>query len=431
MMHNVVALKLATVLAAVVLLGVYASASTADLEGFDDVEDKTPFVQPHNAFKEATEVVHEQEPVKDSFAANNAPQVEDMLQTAVNSSSKTSAYSAFRKPQTIKDIQMELVFGIFLVLYGCNVWVGRRTNSDLALQWARSFCGNGCVLDRNFAQIGTGGEAGKPILERVSNSDFKLYATGRRFCSHLSAKLSLRRRQDLLSLAWYSVQQRPDIVDLEIAMSEGAMPPMVLFIGQSKFAREWGSKEDSDLAVYAHTVEVSKQRLPQWPSDRLVVMAEHSSLLYDVMTESMMDQVFASPAFESVRKYFRYLLFTSEDPESQIPLVLRFSFALPPADKMDSMEKLMTAACAFIDIIGCYSSQFTQEQRKRAASKRSEAATKAKPSEESIDRVAALRSKKEIEEQEKLNRMTFQQREKYKEKKMALLRKRSVKMRKG
>jgi hypothetical protein len=57
MMHNVVALKLATVLAAVVLLGVYASASTADLEGFDDVEDKTPFVQPHNAFKEATEVV--------------------------------------------------------------------------------------------------------------------------------------------------------------------------------------------------------------------------------------------------------------------------------------------------------------------------------------------------------------------------------------
>jgi hypothetical protein len=59
--------------------------------------------------------VHEQEPVKDSFAANNAPQVEDMLQTAVNSSSKTSAYSAFRKPQTIKDIQMELVFGIFLV----------------------------------------------------------------------------------------------------------------------------------------------------------------------------------------------------------------------------------------------------------------------------------------------------------------------------
>lgn len=65
------------------------------------------------------------------------------------------------------------------------------------------------------------------VMERVSNSEFKLYATGRRFCSHMSAKLALRRRQDLLSLLLYQVVPRPDVVDIEVAMSEGAMPPMV------------------------------------------------------------------------------------------------------------------------------------------------------------------------------------------------------------
>lgn len=65
------------------------------------------------------------------------------------------------------------------------------------------------------------------VMERVSNSEFKLYATGRRFCSHLNATLSLRKRQDLLSMAMYQINPRPDVLDVEVAMSEGAMPPMV------------------------------------------------------------------------------------------------------------------------------------------------------------------------------------------------------------
>ena len=45
-------------------------------------------------------------------------------------------------------------------------------------------------------------------------------------------------------------------------------------------------------------------------------------------------QVFAAPSFERVRRYFRYLLFTTEDSRSKNPRVLRFSFALPPSDKV-------------------------------------------------------------------------------------------------
>ena len=67
---------------------------------------------------------------------------------------------------------------------------------------------------------------------------------------------------------------------------------------------------------------------------------------------------------------------------------------------MQDIENLMAAACAFVDIIGCYSSQFTPEQRKRAASKRTEiVATSAKPTDETVDRAAALRGRKMQEEQ--------------------------------
>jgi len=44
-------------------------------------------------------------------------------------------------------------------------------------------------------------------------------------------------------------------------------------------------------------------------------------------------QVFGSKAWESSRKYFRFLHFTTEDERSVSPRVLRFSFNLPPLDK--------------------------------------------------------------------------------------------------
>lgn len=73
--------------------------------------------------------------------------------------------------------------------------------------------------------------------------------------------------------------------------------------------------------------------------------------------------------------------------------------------QMEDLDTLMAAVCAFIDIVGCYASQFTPDQRKRAAAKRAEVEAarlkSAATSEEAVDRAWALRQKKE---QEKLVR---------------------------
>lgn len=69
-----------------------------------------------------------------------------------------------------------------------------------------------------------------------------------------------------------------------------------------------------------------------------------------------------------------------------------------PAVQMRELETLMAAACAFIDVVGCYGAQFTPDQHKRALAKRADVdAARAKSavgSEEAVDRALALRQKK-------------------------------------
>lgn len=45
-----------------------------------------------------------------------------------------------------------------------------------------------------------------------------------------------------------------------------------------------------DVRNLAHKMEINRDKLPAWPSDRLLVYAEHSSLFYDIMTDQMADQ---------------------------------------------------------------------------------------------------------------------------------------------
>ena len=65
------------------------------------------------------------------------------------------------------------------------------------------------------------------ILVRESRNSFLLYASGRRFCQSLKAKVELQRRQDLLSLVYYRFEPRDDYVDLEVHMNDASMPPLV------------------------------------------------------------------------------------------------------------------------------------------------------------------------------------------------------------
>lgn len=74
----------------------------------------------------------------------------------------------------------------------------------------------------------------------------------------------------------------------------------MLFIGQPRFAKERLGAE-KDLELFTKKVEVPKDRVAGWPGPKaLTVLAEHSSLLYDLMTDAMVSQV--RPSFQLVAR---------------------------------------------------------------------------------------------------------------------------------
>jgi hypothetical protein len=418
---------LALLAAWLLLTGTLAAAT--ELEGFDEVEEEPPVVQdPVKAAANEQSVVPEPAVTEAAPVQSAAPAAADVLlnATAAKPAARVGLFTLHGR-RFPRDFKAEIALAVLAVVYAVNIYMGRKSNDEVALAWAAQFCDDGEVLDRNFSLLGTGNNSGEVIM-RQSNNSFLFYASGRRFCSELRANLELRRRQDIFAQIWYHISPRPDFVDIEIAMNEGAMPPTVLFVGQPRFAKERLAEEE-DLKKFTKKIEVGRDRIAQWPGPRqLTVLTEQATMFYDVMTESIVNQVFGQTAWEqSARKYFRFLHFTTEDPRAASPAVLRFSFNLPPIGKMNELTTLMAAMCQFIDIVGSY--QLPPEARKKGEKRRQEIAAEDYKSraDERGDRAAELREKKFMEEQEKMKRMTPAQRERYQEKRKQLMQKRQMK----
>jgi hypothetical protein len=246
----------------------------------------------------------------------------------------------------------EVVIATFLVCYLANIWFGRTRNSEVAVAFAETFCTEGSLLDRNFSQVGPRVNGAMDLILRESMSKFNIYATGRRFCKSFQATLDLQHRQDLLYMACYLVSPRQDRIDIDIPMNENNMQPLVLVIATPRLAKEL-SKSLPDVQSFAHPISVEAKRSPQFPSDKLSVWAESSSVFYELMTDKVMDLLFGRAAFHEASKYFRYLHFSSENSEGFSKHSLKLSFDLPQKEQMQDFTKVLTAVLHLIDVSHC------------------------------------------------------------------------------
>lgn len=126
---------------------------------------------------------------------------------------------------------------LVIALFIANYLRGRAINEGRAVAWAEAYCTTDALFDRNFALLGPGDGDGE-LLIKESQNRFLLYASGRRSCASVSATLNLRPRQDLLLSLWGVLFPSRDVVDVEVTMQEGAMPPMVLLVATKKMAKE-------------------------------------------------------------------------------------------------------------------------------------------------------------------------------------------------
>lgn len=317
----------------------------------------------------------------------------------------------------------EALVVLFLIVYVIFFFKGRAANDAIATAWADAFAREGGILERNFSLLG-GGE-GPELLVKESQSVFRFYASGRRHCSWLSATLELVNRQDLLSVIWEVVSPSQDRLDIEVCMNEGSMQQMVLLVAAPKVAKEM-VKDLKDLEDLTHRVDVGRDRLAAWPGDKLVAYAEHSSLLYDLMVDQVVDLLFSKGTFEPLARYWRYMHFTTDMVDesvqsgatSQAPKkVLRFSFVLPSAERMEEVGKLLTAVTLLIDVVGQH--KLSPEQQKRATQVRADLAKVGNKEKQELRMEELARKKQEakLSELERLKKLAPEARRKAMEKK--------------
>ncbi|KAL4424643.1 hypothetical protein ABPG77_002261 [Micractinium sp. CCAP 211/92] len=317
---------------------------------------------------------------------------------------------------------VELCALAFLATFLVNLFVGRRRNEQLALAWTTQLVAPDGVLDRNFSLLGPGDTAAGEVLLKDSMHCYKFWASGRRFCQGMLATFNLVRRQDLLAWGVMALRGQKDVLDLEVRMNEGAMPPLVLVVAQPTIARELQQGSD-DVKSLCKRLEPTRDRIAQWP-ERLTVLAEHSSIFYDLMTPQLLDLAFSKEAFESLRPYFRYLHITSDAPDGPHAPVVRLSFVLPPQGDHATLNKFLALALLLADLLGSYKLSPEQEKRAREARQRREAADAKQggggQADERARRAEERRQAKLEAERERLRRLPPEQRAKELERKQKI-----------
>jgi hypothetical protein len=169
-----------------------------------------------------------------------------------------------------KDWKMEMGFVALLVvsLFACIR--GRSVNDQIAAKWltryvgesASSEAGKKALLRKEFAFVGCVGtiQSNNDIgvseeKFKASNSEYALWATGRRNCFGLLVQLKLRRRQDLISmivLETADICSSRDEVHLDFILNEGEMEPFVFALYRAKRAKKMMVKTAfKDVKEYA------------------------------------------------------------------------------------------------------------------------------------------------------------------------------------
>jgi len=318
-------------------------------------------------------------------------------------------------------------------------------HQSIVLQWANEFglplestkSGPPTIYGKNFALVGLSNKtSSSEIIYRESQHTFKCYASGRRYVNGMLTTLELCKRQDLLSRVVGLVMPQSDRLVVEVDMSEGSMPPLVLAVVKKKSSKDFVTSH-KDVRKFAKVVSDPQQALSSkaqqnfvWPKKKLVVLSESKDLFTDLVTETAMRNVFDSKTFlAKYDKYFESMYFTTEGalnggegvPAPFATRLLRFEFRLPKdVKKMGELEALVELIFHLVDCVGAH--KLSGDRLKKAQQKRKELEEELFKATLQQRQEAAARKREEKFEKEKAG-MTPAQAAKAEEKRMNKLKK--------
>ncbi|KAG9443999.1 hypothetical protein H6P81_015339 [Aristolochia fimbriata] len=273
-----------------------------------------------------------------------------------------------KAPPGPRSYTVEIVSVSFLIAFIFNYFTGKRENENIALAWATQFATKDSIFDKNFSLLGTGDGKDTPLLLKEGQNVFKFYASGRRFCQGLLATMELKSRHDLISRIYNAIVPCKDEITFEVYMNDDAMDQVVFALAKKKLAKVM-HKEVRDLQRFASMVSGSSNR--KWVVEDLSVVSESKEVAGDLITETVLDQVFGDKAFEKYGKGFISLHFSDQHLGSHKKMLL-FKFALPSVNKMADMTRLVALVPYYIDLVGRY--KLSQQARSKTEGTRSKLA---------------------------------------------------------
>lgn len=205
---------------------------------------------------------------------------------------KSSDPNASPKSENVKgssSFMIEIVCGSFLIMFAFNYFIGKRENENLALAWAAQFATKDSIIEKNFSLLGVGeGGDDAPLLLKEGQTVFKFYASGRRYCQGLLAKMELKSRHDLISRIYNMIVPTRDEISFEVYMNDEAMDQVVFAMAKKKAAKAM-QKDVRDLQRFAGLVSPPTGR--KWVAEELAVISESKEVAGDLITEAVLEQV--------------------------------------------------------------------------------------------------------------------------------------------
>ncbi|KAG7537316.1 hypothetical protein ISN44_As13g012180 [Arabidopsis suecica] len=270
-----------------------------------------------------------------------------------------------------KSYAVEIACVGFLIALAINYFVGKRENESLALAWAAKFASKDTIFQKNFSLLGVSEGEDSPLLLKEALNVFKFYASGRRYCHGLLATMELKSRHDLISRMFNLVVPCKDEITFEVYMNEDTMDHVVFAMARKKAAKTM-QKEMRDLQRFAGIVSPPAGR--KWVSEELAVISESKEVAADMITDTVLDQVFGDKAVDKYGKNFMSMHISDQHPGKHKKMML-FKFSLPDAKHMDEIVRLVALIPYYIDLVGRY--RLSSQARNKTESGRQKAAEEA------------------------------------------------------
>ncbi|GAM23809.1 hypothetical protein SAMD00019534_069840 [Acytostelium subglobosum LB1] len=371
-------------------------------------EDEFEGVEPMNIINEELEQQYEEQVYEEENTESGSSATTS--DTAANASQESKESASAVKKQN--NWFMEISFVAFIIGYGINYFVGKKTNQELVTIWGRRFRP---LFESNFTYLG---DKQSYVIIKVDPNTYVFTCSGRVNCQGAQVTLTLKKRQDLFHVIMDLVGYAdPDRISIEIALNSDVMEPMIFAVIKNKSFKKFKS-DNNDVSLFC-----SKQALPYGLNSTYAVLSDTECL----PTLLLKPEIAAT--LNSHENFFESMHFTDHSLiNPKYPKTLSFSYKLPSVKDMDKIQPLTSMALQYIDYIANVKlpPQYKAKAEKLRAKEREELFKQ-----QHLERQEQAQKKKfekEQKEKEKIAKLTPEEQRKRDDKEYkALLKKRQAK----